>query len=400
MITGSSLGGHEDEAVTHDYHLLIKPVLPNKLRAMIAFKLGMRGRARGRAHRPGAAGRRRGRRRQHPRHDRQLAARMEQTAPPGGALRISHDTWRHVRGRSTCQAQPPLQVKGRDRAHGRPTWCAARCRPARRGRHGACTVWPPPLLGRQAGAEQVRALLRPGRGSGGRPAAMHRGGRSRAWARAACWTNCRLILDCAEARAGPVPRLLARAHAASPGQPYRTAARPAGLAADCRQRQCRQAKRSVLDGLLPWLTAPPTAWRPCAGCWASSSGWTFRQPAPGRALGPRQLRERAHAAFDQPLAGAGTPNTGAGAAAGRRPALGRRRLAGLCCSNCCMDADAALVVLGLARPELLERRPAWARHRGHHTLLLERTGPRTQPGPGRVAVAAHARASAALQPNC
>jgi signal transduction histidine kinase/CheY-like chemotaxis protein len=42
IITGSSLGGHEDEAVTHDYHLLIKPVLPNKLRAMIAFKLGMR----------------------------------------------------------------------------------------------------------------------------------------------------------------------------------------------------------------------------------------------------------------------------------------------------------------------------------------------------------------------
>jgi signal transduction histidine kinase/CheY-like chemotaxis protein len=43
MITGSSLGGHEDEAMTHDYHLLIKPVLPNKLRAMIAFKLGVRG---------------------------------------------------------------------------------------------------------------------------------------------------------------------------------------------------------------------------------------------------------------------------------------------------------------------------------------------------------------------
>jgi signal transduction histidine kinase/CheY-like chemotaxis protein len=42
MITGSSLGGHEDEAITHDYHLLIKPVLPNKLRAMIAFKLGVR----------------------------------------------------------------------------------------------------------------------------------------------------------------------------------------------------------------------------------------------------------------------------------------------------------------------------------------------------------------------
>ncbi len=45
MITGSSLGGHEDEAEAHDYHLLIKPVLPNKLRAMIAFKLGVRGAA-------------------------------------------------------------------------------------------------------------------------------------------------------------------------------------------------------------------------------------------------------------------------------------------------------------------------------------------------------------------
>ena len=42
VITGSSLGGHEDEAVSHDYHLLIKPVLPGKLRAMIAFKLGLR----------------------------------------------------------------------------------------------------------------------------------------------------------------------------------------------------------------------------------------------------------------------------------------------------------------------------------------------------------------------
>ena len=42
VITGSSLGGHEDEAVEQDFHLLIKPVLPAKLRAMIAFKLGVR----------------------------------------------------------------------------------------------------------------------------------------------------------------------------------------------------------------------------------------------------------------------------------------------------------------------------------------------------------------------
>jgi class 3 adenylate cyclase/tetratricopeptide (TPR) repeat protein len=40
-----------------------------------------------------------------------IAARMEQTAPPGG-LRISHDTWSHVRGLFDAEAQPLLQVKG------------------------------------------------------------------------------------------------------------------------------------------------------------------------------------------------------------------------------------------------------------------------------------------------
>ncbi|MDO9073104.1 MAG: adenylate/guanylate cyclase domain-containing protein [Rubrivivax sp.] len=42
-----------------------------------------------------------------------IAARMEQTAPPGH-LRISHDTWRLVRGGFEVQAQPPLLVKGQD----------------------------------------------------------------------------------------------------------------------------------------------------------------------------------------------------------------------------------------------------------------------------------------------
>ncbi len=42
-----------------------------------------------------------------------IAARMEQSAPVG-ALRISHDTWRQVRGIFEVQAQPPLQVKGQD----------------------------------------------------------------------------------------------------------------------------------------------------------------------------------------------------------------------------------------------------------------------------------------------
>ena len=40
-----------------------------------------------------------------------IAARMEQSAPPD-ALRISHDTWNHVRGLFEVEPQPPLQVKG------------------------------------------------------------------------------------------------------------------------------------------------------------------------------------------------------------------------------------------------------------------------------------------------
>jgi class 3 adenylate cyclase/tetratricopeptide (TPR) repeat protein len=42
-----------------------------------------------------------------------IAARMEQTAPPG-ALRISNDTFRQVRGLFEVEEQPPLQVKGLD----------------------------------------------------------------------------------------------------------------------------------------------------------------------------------------------------------------------------------------------------------------------------------------------
>ena len=44
MVTGSTTASLDAEAQKHDFHLLIKPVVPNKLRAMIAFKLGVRSR--------------------------------------------------------------------------------------------------------------------------------------------------------------------------------------------------------------------------------------------------------------------------------------------------------------------------------------------------------------------
>jgi two-component system, sensor histidine kinase len=42
VVTGSLMTGHEAEAQEYDFHLLLKPVVPNKLRSMIAFKLGLR----------------------------------------------------------------------------------------------------------------------------------------------------------------------------------------------------------------------------------------------------------------------------------------------------------------------------------------------------------------------
>ena len=42
VVTGSTLSDHAAEAEAHGFHLLVKPVLPGKLKAMIAFKLGLR----------------------------------------------------------------------------------------------------------------------------------------------------------------------------------------------------------------------------------------------------------------------------------------------------------------------------------------------------------------------
>jgi two-component system, sensor histidine kinase len=41
IVTGSMITGPDAAADRHDYHLMIKPVVPGKLRAMIGFKLGL-----------------------------------------------------------------------------------------------------------------------------------------------------------------------------------------------------------------------------------------------------------------------------------------------------------------------------------------------------------------------
>jgi predicted ATPase/class 3 adenylate cyclase len=86
------------------------------------------------------------------------AARMEQTAPAGG-LRISHDTYRHVRGVFDVAEQPPLLVKGRDEPL--VTYLVQRAKPrafrvTTRGIEGIATR----MVGRDAELEQLQDAFR------------------------------------------------------------------------------------------------------------------------------------------------------------------------------------------------------------------------------------------------
>ncbi len=87
-----------------------------------------------------------------------VAARMEQTAPPG-ALRISHDTYRQVRGVFDVLPQPPLKVKGVSLPM--TTYLVLRRKPrafrvATRGIDGVETR----MVGRDAELEQLQAAFK------------------------------------------------------------------------------------------------------------------------------------------------------------------------------------------------------------------------------------------------
>jgi class 3 adenylate cyclase/tetratricopeptide (TPR) repeat protein len=84
-----------------------------------------------------------------------VAARMEQTAPPGG-LRISHDTWRLVRGLFEVDEQPPLMIKGRDEPMLTYLVRGVVASPASAARRGVDGVRVP-LLGRQAELAALQA---------------------------------------------------------------------------------------------------------------------------------------------------------------------------------------------------------------------------------------------------
>ena len=162
-----------------------------------------------------------------------IAARLEQTAPPG-SLRISQETWRHVRGVFDFEAQPPLQVKGQDEPL--RTWLVLRAKPrafrvATRGIEGTET----PLVGRDAELAQLvaafEATLQTRNAPAPDPARRGGAGQEPADPGAAAASRGLFAAVLAAARPGPAER-----HAAA----VRTAARRARLAAADRRRRQRR----------------------------------------------------------------------------------------------------------------------------------------------------------------
>lgn len=297
-----------------------------------------------------------------------LAARMEQTAPPG-ALRISHDTWRHVQGLFEVLAQPPLMVKGRDAPI--TTYLVQRALPpgqARPGRgvEGLSTPW----LGREAELASLLAAL-----DGVRSEGQARGftvlaeaglGKSR------LVDELLLAVDGRATSLQGLPRLMARAHPASQGQPYDLLRELlAGWLQISDGDSADVARARFSAGLQPCFAAQGEAPVHLLG---QLVGLDFSDSPHLASVDPRQLRDRGLAAFGHWL-------HALSAARGEPVLLVADDLhwaddASLDALLYLMGAPVPVFVLVLARPTLLERRAAWADGLpGHGRLVLDALGP-------------------------
>ncbi len=178
-----------------------------------------------------------------------IAARMEQAAPTG-ALRISHDTYRHVRGVFDVEPQPPIQFKGIDEPI--VTYLVLRAKPrafrvATRGIEGVDTR----MIGRDAELERLqdafKGLYRQGRLIAVTVVAEAGIGKSRLLYEFQNW---------AEARPETFHVFEGRAHPQTQSQPY-------GLLRDVLARQLQiadsdsmeAAKQKIEQGIAPLFIA-------------------------------------------------------------------------------------------------------------------------------------------------
>lgn len=213
-----------------------------------------------------------------------IAARMEQSAPPG-AMRISHDTWSQVRGLFDCEPQPPLQVKGVDAPMSTYLVRAALDRSTaqvERGLQGLST----PMVGRDAELQRLLDAVARSRDTGRLVALTVVGdaglGKSRLLREyTARLEGCQVL----SLRSQPDGRL-----------------RPWGLLRSLLAVQCgvadtdsaEVARRKVVDGLGPWFDEHGERQAQWLG---QLSGLDFGDSPHLRGLDPRTLRNQALAAL-------------------------------------------------------------------------------------------------------
>jgi class 3 adenylate cyclase/tetratricopeptide (TPR) repeat protein len=299
-----------------------------------------------------------------------IAARMEQSAP-AGSLRISHDTYRHVRGMFDVAAQPPISVKGIDAPVRSYLVQGARPRAFRgaaRGIEGVQTR----MVGRDRELEQLQAALQTVVAEQALRAVTVVGdaglGKSRLLSEfqntlerrpAACWL------------------LLGRAHPRSALHPY-------GLLRDLVTRQLQitdgdsaaAARSKLVEGLAPLFgdegDAPAHLLGQLIGLDFSAS------PHVARVLtDAAQIRDRAFQAIEQFLrrlaASSGTPVAVVLDDLHWADDGSLDFVQHLLQSN----RDMPLLVLVLTRPDLIERRVDWADGDARHARLdltpLDRT---------------------------
>jgi class 3 adenylate cyclase/tetratricopeptide (TPR) repeat protein len=216
-----------------------------------------------------------------------IAARMEQSAPPG-ALRISHDTWSQVRGLFDVEAQPPLVVKGIEAPMQTYLVRAALERSVasvERGLQGLRT----PMVGRDAELQRLRDTVARAQETRQLQALTLLGD--------AGLGKSRLLreLTAALARVGSDCRVLAL-RSQPDGQ-----LRPWGLLRSLLATQfgvadtdsAEVARRKVVDGLAPWFAERGEQQAQLIG---QLSGLDFGDSPHVRGLDPRGLRDQALAA--------------------------------------------------------------------------------------------------------
>ncbi len=280
-----------------------------------------------------------------------IAARMEQTAPPGG-LRISHDTYGLVRGLFDVQAQDPIAVKGL--ATPMRTWLVEGRRPQAfegrgRGIEGVAT----PFIGRggqlallQDALDEVRRQRAPravtllGDPGLGKSRLLHEFRERIAAQRAAVWL------------------FVARVDSTAMAQPYGLLRTLVAWRLEIADGDSADVARSkLMDGLGPWLTQPHD---PSPAALGQLIGFDFgdHPDLAGFRDDPRLLRDRAVDVlvrwFTRLAASDGSPVV---LLADDLHWADEASLAAL--RTLLRTPDLPLLVVAGARPLLIERHPEW-----------------------------------------